>query len=68
MTDCGRVFILLVQPASEKHDTHHCGLGPGHAQKCRCRCGARSDDANPAARPDSGRPLDPYLTGSEALP
>jgi len=60
MLDCGREFDLIAVPDDGRHTRHACGLGPGHAQRCRCRCGARSVDTNPNARPDSGRPNDPF--------
>jgi len=60
MLDCGRTFDQITQPNDGRHTHHTCGLGPGHAQLCRCRCGARSADVNPNARPDSGRPNDPF--------
>lgn len=61
MTDCGRTFNQISTPDDGRNTAHICGLGPGHAQRCRCRCGARSADINPKARDDSGRPNNPTL-------
>jgi len=65
MTECNAPDIEW--PTDDRHEAngtvmyhgieHKCGLGPGHANRHRCRCGVRSINPNSQERPDSGRPL-----------